>query len=232
MGAFLLVGKDAFFWKSVGISLGVIFAVYIGIVSVIFFRKTKTMRSAVFLIVFSIVLVAAEYFVYRFLHNNGFSNEVISIICGAPLGLAGNVLASKIHESNLNKTITDAVTQIIDAVTGIVRKDGEKTRKQNKEHARTVIGAFESGKEEILSEFDKKLSGQKSDSAPPETAHNLPSDPSRFFTGRSAFLEEVRQTLKEKHAVALAGQPGIGKSQVALEYGYQQYQAKTYRYVF
>lgn len=45
-------------------------------------------------------------------------------------------------------------------------------------------------------------------------------------------MEELCRALEEYKAIALTGQPGVGKSQAALEYGHQQYLAQTYSFVF
>ncbi len=56
---------------------------------------------------------------------------------------------------------------------------------------------------------------------PPER-HNLPL-PNRFFTGREAYLKELRKLLEKHRIVALHGLAGIGKTQIALAYAHRFY---------
>jgi tetratricopeptide (TPR) repeat protein len=62
--------------------------------------------------------------------------------------------------------------------------------------------------------------------------HNLPFDQNLLFTGREALLEQLSQLLKENYSVALTGLAGIGKTQIALEYGHRCYVGKVYQAVF
>src|SRR6266571_5258693 len=63
---------------------------------------------------------------------------------------------------------------------------------------------------------------------PPEIKH-LPLR-NLLFTGRERQLEQLGQLLKENNRVALIGLPGIGKTQLALEYAHSCFQ-KVYRVV-
>ena len=60
----------------------------------------------------------------------------------------------------------------------------------------------------------------------------VPFEQNRWFTGRKAFLEILKQTLfdqapkKYNHRVALSGMGGIGKTQIALEYVYTNRSSK------
>ncbi len=56
---------------------------------------------------------------------------------------------------------------------------------------------------------------------PPER-QNLPL-PNRFFAGRKAYLEKLRELLEKHHVVALSGLGGIGKTQIALKYVHQHH---------
>lgn len=60
---------------------------------------------------------------------------------------------------------------------------------------------------------------------------NLPPR-NRFFTGRQTYLNELQTELKAYSRAALGGMPGVGKTQIAVEYAYRQYEAKTYNYIF
>ncbi len=74
---------------------------------------------------------------------------------------------------------------------------------------------------------------------PPETPklHNIRFQRNPFFTGREAPLKQLRQQLQENGSVAInqpisiSGLGGVGKTQLALEYAYQSYQA-VYKAVF
>ena len=73
-------------------------------------------------------------------------------------------------------------------------------------------------------------------SIPPSGIFNVPFHKNRFFRGRSDFLENLaRYLLPSRKRQTLAsclvhGMPGMGKSQLALEYAYQN--RKSYRCVF
>lgn len=73
-------------------------------------------------------------------------------------------------------------------------------------------------------------------SIPPSDIFNVPFHKNRFFRGRSDFLEDLaRYLLPSRKRQTLAsclvhGIPGMGKSQLALEYAYQN--RKSYRCVF
>lgn len=56
---------------------------------------------------------------------------------------------------------------------------------------------------------------------PPER-HNLPLE-SRFFTGRTVYLEKLRELLEKHHVVAISGLGGIGKTELALQYAHLNY---------
>jgi transcriptional regulator with XRE-family HTH domain len=65
----------------------------------------------------------------------------------------------------------------------------------------------------------------------------LPFSRNPFFTGRNTYMEQLRQYLQEHGSavltqpVSISGLPGIGKSQLALEYAYRCF-PKVYRAVF
>jgi len=61
---------------------------------------------------------------------------------------------------------------------------------------------------------------------------NLPFHRNPLFTGRERQLERLAQLLKESYSVALSGLPGIGKTQLALEYAHKCYVEKVYSGVF
>jgi tetratricopeptide (TPR) repeat protein/DNA-binding CsgD family transcriptional regulator len=50
----------------------------------------------------------------------------------------------------------------------------------------------------------------------------LPSPRNPYFTGREGSLQQVRDTLQQRHRVALSGLGGVGKTQAALEYAYRR----------
>lgn len=54
----------------------------------------------------------------------------------------------------------------------------------------------------------------------------------RFFTGRQTYLNEVEAELNAYSRVALGGMPGVGKTQIAVEYAYRHYEGKAYDYIF
>jgi len=54
---------------------------------------------------------------------------------------------------------------------------------------------------------------------PPEVG--IVPDPSPYFVGREAELEDLRQTLQTSHRVSLSGLGGIGKSQLAIQYAHR-----------
>ncbi|MFO7685108.1 MAG: tetratricopeptide repeat protein [Desulfobacterales bacterium] len=58
---------------------------------------------------------------------------------------------------------------------------------------------------------------------------NLPLDRNMFFTGRELIIRQLNDNLKIKGKVALSGIPGVGKTQIALEYAYRY--GKNYRAV-
>ena len=68
----------------------------------------------------------------------------------------------------------------------------------------------------------------------PDTAENLPHGSNRFFTGRTILLKDIWNTLKKHKAVALTGQPGVGKTRAALEYARKHFGKGKgkYPYVF
>jgi tetratricopeptide (TPR) repeat protein len=62
--------------------------------------------------------------------------------------------------------------------------------------------------------------------------HNLPFRRNPLFTGRKNCLELVADYFKANTAVTLSGLPGIGKTQLALEYAHRCYQDGVYQAVF
>lgn len=54
------------------------------------------------------------------------------------------------------------------------------------------------------------------------SGHNLPLE-NRFFTGRTAYLEKLRELLEKHHVVALSGLGGIEKTEIALQYAHQHH---------
>src|SRR5260221_5988482 len=61
----------------------------------------------------------------------------------------------------------------------------------------------------------------------PPKKHNL-SSRNRLFTGRENYLEQVVDHFKAETTIALSGLPGIGKTQLALEYAHRCYRTKMY----
>ena len=58
---------------------------------------------------------------------------------------------------------------------------------------------------------------------------NLPLDRNPFFTDREEIISQLSNELNAKRKVALSGIPGVGKTQIALEYAYRD--GKNYRAV-
>lgn len=75
--------------------------------------------------------------------------------------------------------------------------------------------------------------------APFAPVHNIPFRPSRHFVGRGAVLKSIRSSLLEGSMISgvtqclvIHGLGGIGKTQLVLEYAWQNMAAGNYRYIF
>jgi tetratricopeptide (TPR) repeat protein len=89
----------------------------------------------------------------------------------------------------------------------------------------------EDGYERIVKALRKSITNELSDGAIKESIipWNLPLSRNLFFVGREEIIKQLRNELKTKDKVALSGIPGVGKTQIALEYAYRY--GKNYRAV-
>ena len=90
----------------------------------------------------------------------------------------------------------------------------------------------EDGYERIVMAIRRSTTNKLSDGAVKEAVipWNLPLNRNLFFTGREEIINQLRNELKTKGKVALSGIPGVGKTQIALEYAYRY--RKNYRALF
>ncbi len=63
-----------------------------------------------------------------------------------------------------------------------------------------------------------------------ERLWNVPYERNAFFTGRDTQLGQLHEALQNVGKAAVSGMPGVGKTQLAIEYAYLQ--REEYRYVF
>ena len=89
----------------------------------------------------------------------------------------------------------------------------------------------EDGYEQIVKAIRTTITNELSDGTIEEAIRpwNLPLDRNLFFTGREEIIRQLSNELNTKGKVALSGIPGVGKTQIALEYAYRY--GKNYRAV-
>ncbi len=81
----------------------------------------------------------------------------------------------------------------------------------------------EDGYERIVNALSRSITNELPDGAIKQAVvpWNLPLNRNLFFTGREEIIEQLKNQLKTKGKVALSGIPGVGKTQIALEYAYR-----------